>query len=143
MRELIQKLKSNIDLTAREVERAAHILADDQSSDEEKAGFLAALREKGETAEEIGWFAKAFLELAIKPQINFNGKPCIDICGTGRDRLNLINVSTTAMFIAAAGGAVVVKHGNRAITSRSGSADVLEKLGIPVSKFCGKDDGGD
>ncbi len=70
----------------------------------------------------------------MRPEANlFKGKPSIDLCGTGGDRLELINVSTTASFIVAAAGAAVVKHGNRAITSRSGGADVLEKLGIPVT----------
>jgi anthranilate phosphoribosyltransferase len=133
LKELIQQLRANIDLTANDVEKAARFLADGQHSEEEKAEFLAALRDKGETGEEVGYFAEAFLRLAIKPSTDFQGKPSIDLCGTGGDRLDLINVSTTAMFIVAAGGAVVVKHGNRAFTSRSGGADVLERLGIPVT----------
>jgi anthranilate phosphoribosyltransferase len=133
LKELTQQLRANIGLTASDVENATRFLADGRSSDEEKVAFLAALRDKGETSEELSYFAEAFLALAIKPEITFQGKPSIDICGTGRDRLDLINVSTTAMFILAAGGAIAVKHGNRAITSRSGSADVLEKLGIPVT----------
>ena len=56
----------------------------------------------------------------------------IDVCGTGGDGVNLFNVSTTIMFILAAGGAVVVKHGNRSVTSVCGSADVLEELGVPI-----------
>ena len=133
LKELIEQLRANIDLTVKDVETAAGFLADGQHSDEEKAEFLAALRDKGETGEEVGYFAEAFLRLAIRPSTEFRGRPSIDLCGTGGDRLDLINVSTTAIFIVAAGGAVVVKHGNRAFTSRSGGADVLERLGIPVT----------
>lgn len=132
MKELIEQLRAGVDLTPSEVWFAASFLADRESSDEEKTEFLAALRDKGESGDEVGYFAEAFLNLAVKPAADLAGKPSIDLCGTGGDRLELINVSTTAMFIVAAGGAAVVKHGNRAITSRSGAADVLEKLGIPV-----------
>ncbi len=133
MKELIEQLRAGIDLTPSEVRTAANFLADPERPDEEKTEFLAALRDKGETGEEVGYFAEAFLSFAITPAANLGGKPSIDLCGTGGDRLELINVSTTAMFIVAAGGAAVVKHGNRAITSRSGGADVLEKLGIPIT----------
>ncbi len=133
MKELIEQLRAGIDLTPSEVRTAANFLADPQSPDEDKTEFLAALRDKGETGEEVGCFAQAFLSLAVRPEANLQGKPSIDLCGTGGDRLELINVSTTASFIVAAAGAAVVKHGNRAITSRSGGADVLEKLGIPVT----------
>ena len=132
MKELIEQLRAGIDLTPSEIQVAANFLADTGSPDEEKTEFLAALRDKGESGDEVGYFAEAFLNLAVTPSANLNGKPSIDLCGTGGDRLELINVSTTAMFIVAAGGAAVVKHGNRAITSRSGGADVLEKLGIPI-----------
>ena len=133
MKELIEQLRAGIDLTPSEVRTAADLLADLQFPDEEKTEFLAALRDKGESGEEVGYFAEAFLNLAVRPAANLQGKPSIDLCGTGGDRLELINVSTTAAFIVAAGGAVVAKHGNRAITSRSGGADVLEKLGIPLT----------
>ena len=132
MKELIEQLRSGIDLTPSEVRAAANLLADSDAPDEEKTEFLAALREKGESGEEVGYFAEAFLSLAVTLPVDFAGKPSIDLCGTGGDRLELINVSTTAMFIVAAGGAAVAKHGNRAITSRSGGADALEKLGIPI-----------
>ena len=133
MKELIEQLRAGIDLTPSEVQTAANFLADLQFPDAEKTEFLAALRDKGESGEEVGYFAEAFLNLAVRPVANLQGKPSIDLCGTGGDRLELINVSTTAAFVVAAGGAVVAKHGNRAITSRSGGADVLEKLGIPVT----------
>lgn len=133
MKELIEQLRAGIDLTPSEVRTAANFLADPERPNGEKTEFLAALRDKGESGEEVGYFAEAFLSFAIKPAADLGGKPSIDLCGTGGDRLELINVSTTAMFIVAAGGAAVVKHGNRAITSRSGGADVLEKLGIPIT----------
>ena len=102
--------------------------------EEEKARFLAALRAKGETAAELAGFAQALLAHAVDPQIDpaLVPGPLIDVCGTGGDQLDLFNVSTTSMFILAAGGATVVKHGNRAITSQCGGADVLEALGIRI-----------
>jgi anthranilate phosphoribosyltransferase len=133
LKELIEKLRAGVDLTQNEVMTAANFLADHEFPDGEKTEFLAALRDKGETGEEVGYFAEAFLSLALRLEADLGGKPSIDLCGTGGDRLELINVSTSAMFIVAAGGAVVVKHGNRAITSRSGGADALEKLGIPIT----------
>jgi anthranilate phosphoribosyltransferase len=98
-----------------------------------KADFLAALHRKGESVEEIVGFVQQLINRAVDPLIdpkNVAG-PMIDVCGTGGDGLDLFNVSTTIMFVLAAGGAVVVKHGNRSVTSRCGSADVLEALGVP------------
>ncbi len=133
MKELTDQLHGKVDLTRSQVQSASKQLASPDISDAEKANFLAALRDKGETGEEVGYFAEAFLAMAIAPTIQIGTKPTIDLCGTGGDRLELINVSTTAMFVVAAAGVVVLKHGNRAITSRSGGADVLERLRIPVS----------
>jgi anthranilate phosphoribosyltransferase len=92
------------------------------------------VRAKGETAAEIAGFAEALLKRAVDPGIDAAklGGPMVDVCGTGGDRMELFNVSTTAMFLLAAGGAVVVKHGNRGITSKSGGADVLEALGVKI-----------
>jgi anthranilate phosphoribosyltransferase len=133
LKELTDQLRARIDLTRAQVQHASEQLASQGANDTEKANFLAALRDKGETGEEVGYFAEAFLTMAIAPAIQIGDRPTIDLCGTGGDRLELINVSTTAMFVVAAAEVVVLKHGNRAITSRSGGADVLEKLGIPVS----------
>jgi len=112
----------------------AHLTAAEWE-DEVKAELLRALRDKGETAEEIAAFARALLARAVDPGLDLGGLPgpVIDVCGTGGDRMELFNISTTSMFVLAAGGAVVVKHGNRAITSKCGGADVLEHLGVKIN----------
>jgi anthranilate phosphoribosyltransferase len=131
---LIHHLEGKQDLTPREVEVAAALLLDPAAPDAKKERLLEALSLKGETPAEIAGFVEAFLEHAVDPHLGLlelEG-PTLDVCGTGGDQLDLFNVSTTAMFIAAAAGAVVVKHGNRGITSKSGGADVLEALGIRI-----------
>lgn len=113
---------------------AAATLLDESVAAGEKAAFLSALADRGETPGEIGAFADAFLARAVVPAIDRTtiGKPLLDVCGTGGDKLNLFNVSTTAVFPLAACGVAVVKHGNRGITSKSGGADALEALGIRI-----------
>lgn len=93
--------------------------------------LLAALRAKGENADEIRGFATAMRELAVDPKIP-DGAPTVDTVGTGGDSSGSLNLSTGTGLLAAAAGARVVKHGNRSISSKSGSADVLEKLGMPL-----------
>ncbi len=93
--------------------------------------LLAALRAKGETAEEIRGFASAMRELAIRPSIP-DGPPAVDAVGTGGDGSGSLNLSTGAALLASACGARIVKHGNRSVSSKSGSADMLECLGIPL-----------
>jgi anthranilate phosphoribosyltransferase len=132
MDSLIHHLEGGQELSSREIEVAAEFLLDPSASAEKKAHLLEALASKGETPAEIAGFVETFLEHAVNPHIHLldlHG-PTLDMCGTGGDHLNLFNVSTTAMFMAAAAGAVVVKHGNRGITSKSGGADVLEALGV-------------
>src|SRR5208283_520898 len=96
--------------------------------------FLTALARKGETTGEIAGFARELRRRAIEPPIDAGtrGRQILDVCGTGGDRLNTFNISTTVAIIAAAAGAPVAKHGNRAVTSQAGSADVLEELGIKI-----------
>jgi anthranilate phosphoribosyltransferase len=93
--------------------------------------FLAGLRAKGETADEIRGFATAMRELAVQPAIP-SGAPTVDVVGTGGDGSGSFNLSTGTALLAAACGARVVKHGNRSISSKSGSADMLECLGMPL-----------
>lgn len=93
--------------------------------------LLAGLRAKGETADEIRGFATAMRELAVRPDIP-DGAPTVDTVGTGGDGSGSLNLSTGTGLLAAAAGARVVKHGNRSVSSQSGSADVLECLGMPL-----------
>ena len=133
MKELIEQLRYRVDLRFDQAREASRRLADPSIGEEQKAEFLVALKQKGESGEELGYFARSFLEMAIRPTLRLEGRQSIDIVGTGGDRLELINVSTACMFVLAAAGVVVLKHGNRAITSKCGAADVLEVLGIPIA----------
>lgn len=106
-------------------------LMDGQLSQVQAAALLAALRMRGETVDEITGFALAMRERAIKVPVRDSG-PLVDTCGTGGTGVDTINISTTAMFVAAAGGARIAKHGNVGVTRRSGSANVLEELGVDL-----------
>lgn len=101
-----------------------------QATDAQLAGFLVALRTKGETVDEIVGFRDAILEHALPLQLD---PMALDIVGTGGDRFGTVNVSTTASIVAAAAGVPVIKHGNRAASSQSGSSDVLAALGLDLS----------
>ena len=106
-------------------------LAEGELPDALAGALLAGLRAKGETADEIRGFATAMRELAVHPQIP-DGAPTVDTVGTGGDGSGSLNLSTGTGLLAAAAGARVVKHGNRSISSKSGSADMLECLGMPL-----------
>ena len=131
---LSELLTSGQPLDESGVEAMAALLLDPAADVATKAGLLRSLNAKGESAEEITAFVRAFLSHAIRPPLEVSAldRPAIDVCGTGGDKLNLFNVSTTSMFVLAACGLAVVKHGNRGITSKSGAADVLEALGIRI-----------
>ena len=134
MQVIIQQLEAGQPLTTRQIAEASAFLVDPNPTAETKAQFLKALHQKGETPDEIAGFVTEFLKLAVDPGIDRSALPgpMLDVVGTGGDKLNLFNVSTTAMFIMAAGGVCMVKHGNRGITSKSGGADVLEALGVRI-----------
>ncbi|NNE94323.1 MAG: anthranilate phosphoribosyltransferase [Verrucomicrobiales bacterium] len=142
MQALTDHLQSRADLDKTQIAEATEALLSESVADAEKADFLRALALKGETPGEIAAFVNAFLERAVDPGLDAESVdgPLLDVCGTGGDKLNLFNVSTGSVFILAAAGAKVVKHGNRGITSKSGSSDVLEALGIridlPPDRFC-------
>lgn len=134
MKTLIEKMTNGVDLTAGDIRYAVTVLLAEDGNDQLKADFLTALQKKGESPDEIVEFVNHLMERAIDPGIDPKKLPgpMIDVCGTGGDGLDFFNVSTTIMFILAAGGVAVVKHGNRGVTSISGSADVLEELHVPI-----------
>lgn len=134
LEELTEQLSRSISLTTEQVTGAVTQLVDEQVSAEIKAGFLTALAAKGETIDEITAFVRELRGKSIQPPLDgeTGSREILDVCGTGGDRLNTFNISTTVALIAASAGIIVAKHGNRAITSQSGSADVLEALGIKI-----------
>ncbi len=131
MQELIEKLRGNGELSGPEVAEVCRVLMDEAVGVDDRAGLLEALSAKGETAGEIAWFVRTLIGHARPIEIA-SGRPVMDICGTGGDKQGLFNVSTAAMFLVAACGVTVVKHGNRGITSKCGGADVLEALGVNI-----------
>jgi anthranilate phosphoribosyltransferase len=125
----------NIALTGEQIALAVNELCLESVSFEEKSLFLIALARKGETVEEISAFARELRNRAIEPRIEprIRDRGIMDVCGTGGDRLGTFNVSTTVSILVAAAGVVMAKHGNRAVTSKLGSADVVDALGIPTN----------
>ncbi|PXA02968.1 anthranilate phosphoribosyltransferase [Coraliomargarita sinensis] len=109
---------------------AARLMADAEIAQAKKQAFLVAFAAKGETAEEVAAFAGAFRQMAIDPGVEAWADRAIDVCGTGGDGSSTFNISTAVSLIVAAAGVPVFKHGNRSITSKCGSADLLEGLGI-------------
>jgi anthranilate phosphoribosyltransferase len=130
LRMAIQKLLRHEDLSEQEIIEAMNCIMEGNATQAQIGSFLTALRFKGESVDEITGCAKVMREKAerIYPTADY----CIDTCGTGGDGAGTFNISTAAAIIAAAGGAVVAKHGNRAMSGRSGSADVLEALGVDI-----------
>jgi len=118
-------------LSEDDASKLMHGLAEGDMEPALAGALLAALRAKGETADEIRGFATAMRHLALRPNIP-DGAPTVDTVGTGGDNSGSLNLSTGAGLLAAAAGARVVKHGNRSVSSKSGSADMLEHLGIPL-----------
>ena len=132
---LTQRLADAKNLTAAEISAAVERLTDGGIPAPIKADFLVALAQKGETPEEIAAFAAALREKSVAPPIETNwreSREILDVVGTGGDRLGTFNISTTSAILCAAAGVTVAKHGNRAVTSQAGSADVLEALGIRI-----------
>lgn len=128
------QLEAGVALGPQEVTVAVAALVDESVAPEIKARFLTALATKGETSEEIAAFARELRDRSVPVPLDAETRTreILDVCGTGGDRLNTFNISTTVALVCAAAGVTVAKHGNRAITSQSGSADVLEALGVPV-----------
>lgn len=126
----IQKIAERQDLSPREAYEAVGDIMDGHASEAQIAGFLVGLRAKGETVDEITGGVLSLLSAAnrIQPRV----ARCVDIVGTGGDCTGTFNISSTAALVAAGAGACVAKHGNRSVSSRSGSADLYEALGLDL-----------
>lgn len=131
MKKHIEKLISKIDLTEEEMVEAMNAIMSGEVSEIEIASFLTALKMKGETIAEITGGARVMRAKASP--INIKHEYAVDTCGTGGDGLHTFNISTTVAIILAAAGVPVAKHGNRSVSSKSGSADVLEALGVNIT----------
>src|SRR5690242_15700060 len=126
----LHRVAAGSDLSAEEAQEAMSVLLEGRAGEAEMAGFLVALKMKGETAAEIAGFARAMRDRMV---VVDGGPGVIDTCGTGGDGSGTFNISTVAALVMAGAGARVAKHGNRSISSSTGSADVLEALGVRVS----------
>ena len=132
MKVALEKLLNQQDLTSEEMTAVMKSLMTGQATDTQVAAILIALRMKGETVTEITAAAKVMRELASGVVVA-DKTHLVDTCGTGGDGANTFNISTASAFVVAAAGASVAKHGNRSISSKSGSADVLEAAGVDLS----------
>ncbi len=130
IQEAIQKLIEKKDLVIDEAEAVMNEIMTGKATDSRIAGFLVALRMKGETIDEITALAKVMGEKAntINPKVT----PLVDTCGTGGDRSDTFNISTASAFVVAGAGIAVAKHGNKSVSSKCGSADVLKELGVNI-----------
>lgn len=130
IKEAISKIVKNQDLTESEMIEVMNEIMTGAASPGQIGAFITALRIKGETVDEITGAAKVMREKATK--IEVKGKKVVDTCGTGGDESMTFNISTAAAFVAAGAGLTVAKHGNKSVSSRSGSADVLKALGVNI-----------
>ncbi len=130
IKDAIVKIIEDKDLTRNEAYESMSDMMKGAATQSQIAGFLVALRKKGETVEEIAGLALAMRDAAV--QLTVHPKLMVDCCGTGGDGKGGLNLSTAAAFVAAGAGLTIAKHGNRSISSRCGSADVLEILGVRI-----------
>lgn len=124
---ILEKIACRQNLDPDEAKIALQLIVEGEVEPERTAAFLLGMRAKGETIEEFTAFVKVMRNAALKPEVDVTG--AVDLCGTGGDSSGTFNISTAAMFVVAGAGVPVLKHGNRSISSKSGSADVLEALG--------------
>src|SRR3954463_3000058 len=132
LRDILLKLSRREDLTRDEAREAFELIMSGQASEAQIGGLLVGLASKGTTAEELIGAASVMREKAVPVGCTPSDGVILDTCGTGGDVKGTFNISTAAAIIAASCGVKVVKHGNRSASSKSGSADVLEQLGVKL-----------
>jgi anthranilate phosphoribosyltransferase len=130
IKDALTKLAERTDLTEKEAEEVMSEIMEGAATPAQIAAYLMGLRQKGETVEEITGSARAMRTRAVK--ISVGATVVVDTCGTGGDGGHTFNISTTAAFVVAGAGLTVAKHGNRSVSSKSGSADVLGALGVKI-----------
>jgi len=128
MQSAIRAVTEDHDLTEEEMHSVMQTIMTGEATQAQIGGFLIGLRMKGETVDEITAGAKVMRDLAAR--VDVSGPHLVDTCGTGGDAANTFNISTASAFVVAAAGGKVAKHGNRSVSSKSGSADVLEAAGV-------------
>ena len=130
MKQFLDKLKNKQDLTFDESKSAFEVLMTGKATDDEIYNFLTLLSDKGEVADEIA----GGVYVLRKKSKRVNVSDCIDTCGTGGDGMNTLNISTASALLLASMGTKVAKHGNKAVSSKCGSGDVLEALNIKINQ---------
>lgn len=130
IKDALAKLADRTNLSVQEAETVMLEIMDGAATSAQMAAYLMALRQKGETVEEVVGSVRAMRERATR--IRVGSSIVVDTCGTGGDGADTFNISTTAAFVVAGAGITVAKHGNRSVSSRSGSADVLSMLGVKI-----------
>src|SRR5512134_3762 len=130
IKEAIAKVVAKINLTEAEAEAVMREIMQGEATDAQIAAYITALRMKGETVEEITGSARVMREKAV--HVRLDAPYQVDTCGTGGDMSHTFNISTTVAFVVAGAGVAVAKHGNRSVSSKSGSADVLQALGVNI-----------
>ncbi|EDY85034.1 anthranilate phosphoribosyltransferase [Verrucomicrobiia bacterium DG1235] len=133
LNELTSLVEQGNDLSLEQAVASADLLASANVAADDKGAFLTSLAAKGEVASEVAGLAKRFRELARNPGLEKWQDEAVDVCGTGGDKIGSFNISTTVVFALAAAGVPVFKHGNKSITSKCGSANLLEALGVHLT----------
>ena len=132
IRELISLLREKKNLDTNQIRFGVDQLVSDKVDFSDKENFLTCLAIKGETIEEIASFTSYIQEIALDPELESVNEDAVDLCGTGGDKAGSFNISTFVSFLVASSGIPVIKHGNRSISSKCGSADLIEAIGIPL-----------
>ena len=129
---LTARVDQGHELSEGEISVVVSSLVSEEIPDEVKELFLKSLAQRGESPDEFSYLVERFRNLAVDPGIEDLSKEAIDLCGTGGDKSGSFNISTAVSFILAAADVCVIKHGNRSISSKCGSADLIEACGIPL-----------